>query len=123
LGFASNGSIVAQILTSSATVVTAVGSILPVSSSWIPVVQTWSSANGLKLYVSNALVSSVAASTFLVSGTTPNYLMLGNCLSGCSGCSRGSIGTPGPFTGAIDDWRIYNRELTSTDVCTLFFAN
>ena len=122
LGFASNGAIVAQVLTSNATIVTATGPILPVSSSWIPIVQTWSSTNGLKLYVNNTLVSSVAASTFLGSGTTPNYLTLGNCLSGCGGCSSGLVGAPGPFTGAIDDWRIYNRELTSSDVCTLFFV-
>ncbi len=122
LGFASNGAIIAQVLTSSATVVTATGPILPVSSSWIPIVQTWSSTNGLKLYVNNTLVSSVSASTFVGSGTTPNYLTLGNCLSGCGGCSSGSVGVAGPFTGAIDDWRIYSRELTSVDVCALYFA-
>ena len=123
MGFASNGAIVAQVLTSSATVVTATGPILPVSSMWIPVVETWSSTNGLKLYVNNTLVSTVTASTFLASGTTPNYVTLGNCLSGCGVCSNGSISAPGPFTGAIDDFRIYNRELTSNDVCTLFYAN
>jgi len=123
LGFTSNGSIVAQVLTNNATVVSAIGSELPVSLSWIPVVQTWSSSNGLKLYVKNTLVSSVAASTFLASGTTPNYLTLGNCLSGCSACLSGSIGKPGPFQGAIDDWRIYNRELTADDVCALYYAN
>jgi hypothetical protein len=117
LGFASNGSIGAQVLTSSATVVTASGPILPVSSLWALVVQTWSSTNGLKLYVNNTLVSSVAASTFLASGTASNYLTLGTCLSGCS---SGSIGTLGPFTGAIDDWRIYSRELKSSDICTLY---
>ncbi|CAF1311922.1 unnamed protein product [Rotaria sordida] len=123
LGFDSNGAIIAQVLTDNNNVVTATGPILPVSSLWIAVVQTWSSTNGLRLYVNNTLVSSVEASTFLGSETTPNYLTLGNCLNGCDGtCSSGSIGTPGPFTGAIDDWRIYNRELTSDDVCALHFA-
>jgi len=122
LGFASNGAIIAQVLTSSATVVTATGPILSVSSSWILIVQTWSTINGLKLYVNNTLVSSVSASTFLGSGTTLNYLTLGNCLNGCGGCPSGSIGVPGPFTGAIDDWRIYSRELSFDDVCALFFV-
>jgi hypothetical protein len=123
LGFASNGAIIAQVLTSNSTIVTATGPILPVSSSsWIPVVQTWSSSNGLKLYVNNTLVSSMSASTFLGSGITPNYVTLGNCLSGCGVCSSGLVGVAGPFTGAIDDWRIYSRELTSNDVCTLFFS-
>ena len=120
LGFAANGAIVAQVLISSATVVTATGPILPVSSSWIPIVQTWSTTNGLKLYVNNTLVSSVGASTFLTSGTTPNYLTLGGCLSGCGACSSGLVGAAGPYSGAIDDWRVYSRELTAIDVCTLY---
>jgi hypothetical protein len=122
LGFASNGAIVAQVLTSNTSVITVTGPVLIVSSSWTPIVQTWSSTNGLRLYVNNTLVSSFAASDFLGSETTPNYLTLGNCLSGCGVCSSGSVGALGPFTGAIDDWRVYSRELTSNDVCTLFYA-
>ncbi|CAF0712116.1 unnamed protein product [Adineta steineri] len=120
LGFATNGAIVAQILINNGTILTTTGPILSVSISWIPVVQTWSVTNGLKLYVNNTLVSSIAASIFKGSGLTPNYLTLGNCLSGCSACSSGLVASPGPFKGAIDEWRIYNRELTSVDVCTLF---
>ncbi|CAF1357359.1 unnamed protein product [Rotaria sordida] len=122
LGFASNGAIIAQVLTNNGTIVTTTGPILSVSLSWILVVQTWSATNGLKLYVNNTLVSSIAASTFKGSEITPNYLTLANCLSGCGVCSNGLIGSLGSFTGAIDDWRIYNRELTSIDVCTLFSA-
>ncbi|CAF1650102.1 unnamed protein product [Rotaria magnacalcarata] len=120
LGFTSNGTIVAQILTNNNVVVAALGPILSLSSPWIAIVQTWSSANGLKLYINNALVSSVAAATFQGSEIAPNYVTLGNCLSGCGACLNGSINTPGPFTGAIDDWRIYNRELNSNDICTLY---
>jgi hypothetical protein len=122
LGFASNGAIVAQVLTSNNTVVTATGPILPVSSSWIPIVQTWSATNGLKLYVNNTLASFDEASTFLGSGVTPNYLTLGGCLSGCSVCSSGAVSAAGPYIGAIDDWRIYSRELTSDDVCALYYG-
>ncbi|CAM2714788.1 unnamed protein product [Rotaria socialis] len=120
LGFTSNGTIVAQILTNNNTIIAVTGPILPLSSAWTEIVQTWSSTNGLKLYVNNTLVRSVAASTFRGSETTPNYLTLGNCLNGCDACVNGSIDAPGPFTGAIDDWRIYNRELNSSDVCTLY---
>ena len=122
LGFAANGAIIAQVLTGNGTVVTATGPVLSVSSSWIPVVQTWSAASGLKLYVNNTLVSSIAASAFLGSGTTSNYATLGGCLSGCGSCSSGLVGTPGPFRGAIDDWRIYSRELSSDDVCALYYG-
>jgi hypothetical protein len=122
LGFDSNGAIVAQVLETNNTIVTATGPILTVSSSWILIVQTWSSTNGLRLYVNNTLVSSVAAANFLGSGTTPNYLTLGNCLSGCGVCSSGSVGAPGPFTGAIDEMHVYSRELTSSDVCAMYYA-
>jgi hypothetical protein len=121
LGFASNGAIVAQVLKSIGTLVTVTGPILLVSSSWIPIVQTWSTANGLKLYVNNTLVGSATASSFLGSGTTPNYVTLGGCLSGCGVCSNGSVDTSGSFAGAIDEWRIYSRELTAIDVCTLSY--
>lgn len=119
LGFDSNGAIVAQVLTNSTMIVTATGSVLPVATAWISIVQTWSVTNGLKLYVNGTLVSSVTVSSFLGSGLTPNYVTLGGCLNGCSLCSNGSVYAPGPFQGAIDDWRIYTRELSAIDVCTL----
>jgi hypothetical protein len=122
LGFASNGAIVAQVLQTNTTIITATGPVLILASSWIPIVQTWSSTNGIRLYVNNTLVSTAAASNFLGSETTPNYLTLGNCLSGCNVCLSGLVDTPGPFTGAIDDFRIYSRELTPSDVCTLYLS-
>ncbi|CAF1295490.1 unnamed protein product [Rotaria sordida] len=120
LGFTSNRTIIAQILTKNNTVVSITGPILSVSSSWIAVGLTWSQTNGLKLYINKTLINSMIASTFLASKTTSNYLTLGNCLNGCSGCFNGSIDAVGPFTGAIDDWRIYSRELSSNDICTLY---
>ncbi|UJR32941.1 hypothetical protein I4U23_020402 [Adineta vaga] len=123
LGFSSNGSIVAQVLTSNNVLVSAIDPNPASTSSWIFVVQTWSSTGGLKLYINNILVSTSPASTFLASETTPNYFTLGNCLSGCTECSKGFISAPGPFLGSIDDWRIFNRELTIDDVCTLYTAH
>lgn len=118
LGFAANGAVVGQVLSSNGTVVSATGPILPTSSSWIPIVQTWSTKNGLKLYVNSTLVSTVVASTFLGSESSLNYLTLGNCLDGCGSCSNGLVDTVGPFAGSIDDWRIFSRELSMSDVCT-----
>ena len=121
LGFASDGALVAQVLTDSGVVATVVGPVLQVpSTSWVLVVQTWSAANGLRLYVNRDLVKSVAAPSFLGSEATPNYLTLGNCGDGCGQCSSGLVNKPGPYAGAIDDWRVFSRELTSDDVCTLY---
>ncbi|CAF3335477.1 unnamed protein product [Rotaria sp. Silwood2] len=58
----------------------------------------------------------MTTSTFLASEITSNYLTLGNCLKHCSRCYNGSINAAGLFTGAIDDWQIYSRELNSTIV-------
>ncbi|CAF4083086.1 unnamed protein product, partial [Adineta steineri] len=123
LAFASNGSIVAQVLLTNGIIVSAIGPLLPTSSSsWISIVQTWSSNNGLKLYINNTLVSSAVATTFLTSNSTMNYLTLGNCLNGCSSCTNGFIVSPGSFLGAIDEWLVFSRELNEDDVCTHFNA-
>jgi hypothetical protein len=120
LGFSSNGSLAAQIYAGGSSMFVALGPILPLSPSWTLIVQTWSSTNGLQLYMNNILVSSVpTASTFAASGQTLNYLILGNCANSCA-CTSGAVSAPGPFLGDIDDWRIYSRELTVIDVCSLY---
>lgn len=123
MGFSSTGAIIGQVLTTSGIVATVTGPILPISSTaWVPIVQTWSTTNGLKLYFNGTLVSSMTASTFLGSGRTPNYLTLGGCLSGCGVCPSGQIGASSSYTGGLDDVRVYLRELTATDVCALIAA-
>lgn len=119
LGFDSSGSVVAQVMTSAGTVVSITGPVLQTTSTWTHIVQTWSSTNGLRLYVNRTLAGSITAGTFSTSGTTPNYLSLGNCVSGCSSCSTNGITTAGPYTGAVDEWRIYTKELASGDICAL----
>ncbi|CAF1429002.1 unnamed protein product [Rotaria sordida] len=120
LGFTSNGSLVAQIYIGSSSISVALGPILSVSPSWTLIVQTWSTTNGLRLYVNNVLVSSVpTATTYVASGSASNYLLLGNCRNNC-GCLNGAVSAPGSFSGAIDDWRIYSRELAAADVCSLY---
>ncbi|CAF1005617.1 unnamed protein product [Rotaria sordida] len=120
LGFASNGALVAQIYDGSIQSVTA-STLLSLSPSWTHVVQTWSPTSGLRLYVNNVLVASRSSATiFTATGTTPNYITLANGRSASGSCAAGAIGVLGPFSGAVDDFRIYSRELTVTDVCALY---
>ncbi|CAF0982241.1 unnamed protein product [Adineta steineri] len=79
---------------------------LQVGSTWTHIVQTWSSSNGIRLYVNNQLVANATTTMFTGSGTTMNSLILGG----------------GTYVGAIDEWRVYSRELTPQDVCALFVA-
>ena len=120
IGFATNGAIIAQTLSG-----TTVNSVFDPSVSptlvWTHVVQTWSTTHGLRLYVNNALVASNSlASTYTASGV-PDYVTLGNGLSAASGCYKGILGSTSPYNGDIDDFRIYSRELTSSEVNTLYY--
>jgi hypothetical protein len=120
IGFASNGSLIAQVATNT--------SFVPISYSGLSlsgfshIVQTWSSTNGLRLYVNNVLIGSAVATTYLASSSWVNYVTVGGCLSGCVSCSTfpGNQILAGPFTGAVDDFEVYSRELTASDVCNLY---
>jgi len=122
IGFATNGSIVAQILNSNG-VISVLGSFTPVSTStWSHIVQTWSSTNGLRLYIDNILVaSSFSLATTYTASALSNYLTLGNSLNGGT-CDQGQIGSFTPYQGDMDDFRVYSRELNAADVCTLYTA-
>lgn len=122
IGFATNGSLVAQIKNNFNTI-SVFGPILSIATStWFHVVQTWSSTNGLRLYLDNILVASnTNQATAYSASELSNYVTLGNVLNGTS-CSQGAISTLTPYNGDIDDFRIYNRELTSDDICTLYVA-
>jgi hypothetical protein len=120
IGFASNGSLIAQVKTNTSYVAVSYPSLSLISFTHI--VQTWSSTNGLRLYINSNLVSSAVATTYWAASNWVNYVTLGGCLSGCANCSAvtGNQISAGPFAGAVDDFRVYSRELTAPDVCTLF---
>lgn len=118
VGFSANDSIVGQIyyFPGSRAVF---GSQLLQSSSWTHVVKTWSPITGLQIYVDGLLIDAVPSATTYSASGVPNYVTLGNMLSG-GGCHSGQISPVVPFNGAMDDLRIYSRVLTPTDIFTLF---
>ena len=83
---------------------------------WVHVAETYSSTNGLRLYVNGVLVGQTAAYSYGASGV-PMVVTLGQSLSGTY-CARASIGT-GNFRGQIDEFSIYSRELSAADVTAL----
>lgn len=117
IGFAANGSIVGQMWTSVARAV--YGPALNTSSTWHHIVQTWSSINGLRLYVNNALVASDSVAISYQASSAPNYVTVANRPN--NACAFGAVALPTYYTGSIDDFRIYSRELTAHDVCALYF--
>ena len=78
--------------------------------------------NGLRLYINSGLVASAVVTTYWAAINWVDYVTVGDCLSGCGNCSAvpGDQISAGPFVGAVDDFRVYSRELTANTVCTLF---
>ena len=113
IGFASNGSIVAQMWRGFT--VPIVGPILPINS-WTHLLMTWSSTNGVRLYINGGLYNSATAPTFSAS-TLVMCATLGNSGLGTN-CQTGPI-QMGSFAGIIDEFYLYNRELNSFEVCVL----
>jgi len=88
-------------------------------SVWSHVVQTWSTTNGLRLYINNVLVASqFNGATVYSASQQVNYLTLGNSLSGVGPCTAGSVNKTA-YKGDMDDFQIYSRELCASDVCII----
>ena len=119
LGFAPNGSLVAQIFNGTGAVAVGDSTFSVSTSVWSHIVQTWSSSNGLRLYTNNVLVASrlTSAATYSPS-TMANFITLANSLNH-TGCWMGQMGST-QYNGDIDDFRVYSRELSTGDVCALY---
>ena len=117
IGFDSNGFVLAQIFDGIFVNTVSDSTHTVAISVWSHIVQTYSSTNGVRLYINGTLVASQPYTTYGASGQQ-NYITLGTNL-GASGCVHGSI-VDSSYQGDMDDFRIYSRELSSTDVSTLY---
>ena len=120
LGITSNGSLVAQIF--SAGPVTIWGPPLAMSPVWSHITQTWSLANGLRLYVNGVLVVSLTSTGSYTASSLSNFVTLASSRSGSLVCAGGALGvTPaGPLDCDIDDFRVYGRELLASEISTIY---
>ncbi len=116
IGFSSSGAIAAQVYAGS--VQSVIGPTNLTLSVWHQIVQTWSSTNGLRLYVDNVLVASNASVVTYSASSLSNYVELANRPNW--GCVTGPI-SGYAFYGDIDDFGVYSRELTANDVCALYY--
>ncbi|CAF1377477.1 unnamed protein product, partial [Didymodactylos carnosus] len=83
-------------------------------NTWTHIVYTYSSTNGVQLYVNGIFTVSTPSPSFYSSGYV-NYINIGSSL-GCCGCPN----MPNiVFQGSIDELYVYKRELTSTEVSVL----
>ncbi|UJR14353.1 hypothetical protein I4U23_001349 [Adineta vaga] len=96
-------------------------------NTWTHIVLTYSSSNGMALYT-NGTLRGVTDSFSSFPSSSPDYtirpyITVGNQrisggLHGCLGSSP-SVSS-GSYRGMIDELRIYSRELTKTEICSLF---
>lgn len=70
------------------------------------------SHGSLKLYVNGILKKTVAQASFSAS-SAPMYVTLGHAISpGCSGAAL----MPGDYAGAMDDFKVWDRELSAAEI-------
>jgi hypothetical protein len=112
MGISSSGHLIAQIYISSAVT----GPVLP-TNVWTHVVYTYSAANGIRLYISGTLYGTASVST-LSGNAAQMYVLLANPVVSQSGCANSNI-VMAQYYGGIDEFRLFSRELSSSDVCTL----
>ena len=104
IGFTSSGRIAINSWNGQSVSLT--GPIIPVKK-WTHIVATYSPTNGQRLYVNNALIGSSTAFTFSAGGA-PMIITLGS-----------SIQT-GQFYGSLDEFYVYARELTQSEISDLY---
>jgi hypothetical protein len=114
IGLSSTGQIVVHGYNASG-MVQVTGPVLTVGQ-WVHIVETYSSTNGLRLYVNGVLYGQSSPFVYASSGV-PMTITLGQCLSGTS-CDHAGI-LSGYYTGEIDEFYIYSRELVQADVTAL----
>lgn len=91
------------------------GPVMPIGV-WNHIVYTYSSTNGVRLYV-NGTFNSVTPGPFtFYSNGLPKTLIIGNPLvsPGCTYLSSGQS------YASVDEFRLYSREITSSEVSQLF---
>ncbi len=115
LGLSASNQVIGQNW-NSANVMAVVGPVIPLAT-WVHVVTSWSSTNGVRLWVNGTLIGSTGPFPYYPS-TTYNTITLGNSLLGLTNCAFGSV-VKGQFYGRMDELRVYSRELNAAEVSAL----
>jgi hypothetical protein len=93
--------------------------ILPLNI-WTHVAATFSTENGLRLFVNETLVNMTRPSYMHASSSWWSTMTVGACIPPSENCN--DIGTaivPIQFRGKVDEMKIYSRELTIADIHAL----
>ena len=89
-----------------------------VANVWTHLAVTYSSSNGLRLYVNGTQSGASSATYSYTAAGFPVTLTLGQSRSGTGTCSTGNI-VMGQYLGYMDQFQLYSRELTASFVSSL----
>ena len=85
---------------------------------WTHLTVTYGPSIGLRLWVNGAQYGGASGGYTYTAANTPVTATLGSSASGTGSCSSGVI-TMGQYRGNLDEFRLYSRELSSSDVSRL----
>ncbi|CAF2966962.1 unnamed protein product [Rotaria sp. Silwood2] len=126
LVFTSSGALVSQWITTGPTSVSNVEGPVISANTWTHIAVVYGSTNGVRLFINGQFSTSSpnAGSLNLADPNNPWYITLGNKSplgsSASVNCLSGSISiSSGGFSGSIDEFRLYNRELNNQEICVL----
>lgn len=98
-----------------------IGPVIPINV-WTHIVGSYSFFNGNRLYINGTNISGTGLMTYTGSGQV-NFITLGNPLQGSpSGSNRGCNSqpiVPNVYSGSIDEFRLYSRELVPLEISSL----
>lgn len=115
LGFTSSGYVGVQSWNNGAVSITGP---LVIPNVWTHLVVTYGSSNGLRLWVNGAQYGAASGGYTYTAATVPVTATLGSSTGGTGNCATGVI-TMGQFHGYLDEFRLYSRELSASDVSAL----
>lgn len=122
IGIHANGSIVGQHYLSAGNLGSLASSSSVLFQVWTHIAQTWSVTDGLRLYINGRLDTSLVSLSIYSGSGKPNYVTLAGTYASINICYGGALGSraPGQFDGDMDDFRIYNRALSTSEVYLIY---
>ena len=85
---------------------------------WTHLAVTYGASNGIRMWVNGVQYGAASGGFTYMAATVPVIATLGSSTTGTGYCNTGTI-TMGQFRGYLDEFRLYSRELSSSDVSAL----
>lgn len=115
LGFSNTGRICGQGWNGNIVAITGPAAVTNV---WTHVVLTYGSANGIRLWINGAQYGSASGAFTYGAAGYPVTTILGSSLNGTGICATSAI-TMGQYSGYMDEFQLYSRELSASDISAL----